>query len=203
MAFRFKMLSSNLLACICFLFSCNGTSQSTLDIQVVRATDYSEDGLDFLLNEDITYIYPDGTPVLIDSMKFYPLTEQDFSMAKDILNNYFGYYLYNLDGYTGKEPFKLRKYFRQYIGYTEKDSLYVYVNLYTHFPTISDSECLCTIGPRSNILISFNNGGQNYGTVIINMNKKKVISFKLSDNDPSYTAGQYSEEELKILFSKE
>ena len=170
------------------------------DFQIVWATDYSEDGLDFLLNKDTTYIYPDNTPIFKEGMCFCALSDQDFSMAKVVLKNYFDYYLYDRDGSINEEPFRLRKYFRQYIGYKEKDSLYVYVNLYTHFPTISDSECLCTIVPSQNILVYKRNGGRNYGTAIINLAKKRVILFKLSNADSNYIAGQYSEQELKVLF---
>ena len=69
--------------------SCNeGQVTSIKDIQIVWATDYSEDGLDFLLNKNTTYIYPDSSTVLKEDMFFCTLTDQDYSLAKDILKNY-------------------------------------------------------------------------------------------------------------------
>ena len=183
------------------VLSCNSSHKKSLyDFQIVWATDYSEGGLDFLLNKDTTYIYPDSTLVLKEDMIFYALSEQEFSLAKDILKNYFSFYLYDREGTVKEEPFRLKKYFRQYIGYKKNDSLYVYVNLYTHFPTIPDPECLCTIRPRRNVLIYKANGGRNYGTAIIDMSKKSVAAFKLSNTDSQYGTGQYSEQEIKTLF---
>ena len=190
-----------LLVCICLLLSCNGGQITSIkDIQVVWATDYSEDGLDFLLNKDTTYIYPDSSLVLKEDMVFCALTDQEFSLAKDILKNYFDYHLYDRDGYTNDEPYRLRKYFRQYVGFKTKDSLYIYVNLYTHYPTISEPGCLCTISPRQNILLYQENGGRNYGTVIIDIRNKRIIYFKMGNKDLNYKTGEYSEQELEVLF---
>lgn len=193
--------SSKLFACICILLSCTNDQKSSLnDFQIVWATDYSENGLDFLLNTDTVYIYPDSTFVLKENMHFYALSEQEFSLAKDILKNYFSFYLYDREGTVKEEPFRLRKYFRQYVGYKKNDSLYIHVNLYTHFPTIPDPECLCKITPRRNVLIYKKNGGRNYGTAIIDMSKKMVVAFKLSNTDSHYRTGQYSEHESRIMF---
>ena len=200
MDFRFKKHSGILFMCIYFLFSCGGEQKTSLkDIQVVWATDYSEDGLDLLLKKDTTYIYPNNKFVFKESMSFYNLSNREFSLAKAILKEFFDHCLYDDDN-TGEEPFRLRKYFRQYLGYKEKDSLYVYVNLYTHFPTISNPECLCTIGPAQNVLVYKENGGRNYGTAIIDMSKKRIIYFKMSNKDLNYKEGEYSEQELEILF---
>ena len=47
---------------LCLLLSCsNGKKTSFKDIQITWATDFSEDGLDFLLNNDTSYYYPDST----------------------------------------------------------------------------------------------------------------------------------------------
>ena len=201
MVFRFTHNISKLVVCTCLLMSCNeGQVTSIKDIQIVWATDYSEDGLDFLLNKNTTYIYPDSSTVLKEDMFFCTLTDQDYSLAKDILKNYFDYYLYDRDCYTNDEPYRLRKYFRQYIGFKMKDSLYVYVNLYTHYPIIPEPECLCTISPSQNILVFQENGGKNYGTAIIDISNKKVISFKMSNADSNYVAGHYSNQELEVLF---
>jgi hypothetical protein len=200
MDFRFKNHFGILFMCICFLLSCCSEQKTSLkDIQVVWATDYSEDGLDFLLKKDTTYIYPNNKFVFKKSMSFYTLSDKEFSLATAILKDFFDYYLYDDDN-TGVEPFRLRKYFRQYIGFKEKDSLYVYVNLYTHFPTISNSECLCTIGPAQNVLIYKENGGRNYGTAIIDISNKRIIYFKMGNKDPNYKVGGYSEQELEVLF---
>ena len=201
MDYNFTKLLSKLFVCICLLLSCNDGQKSTFkDIQIVWATDYSENGLDFLLKKDTTYIYPDSSLVLNKDMIFCALTDQEFSLAKDILKNYFDYHLYDRDGYANEEPYRLSKYFRQYIGYKTKDSLYVYVNLYTHYPTIPEPDCLCTISPSQDILVYQDNGGRNYGTAIIDMINKKVVSFKLSNADSNYIATQYSDKELEILF---
>lgn len=192
--------SGRIFICMCFLLSCGEGHKTSKDIQIVWATDYTEDGLDFLCNKDTIYIYPNNIPVLKESMRFYALSDQEFSLAKDILNNYFINYSYDIDGNTSEQPFRLRKYFRQYLGYIKKDSLYVHVNLYTHFPTIPDPECLCTIVPSQRIFIYEGNGGRNYGTIVINMRKKKVEYLKLSDTDSNYTIGHYTEKELKVLF---
>lgn len=201
MDFRLKTISSKLFVCILLMCSCCDSHKSYIKgFQVVWATDYSEDGLDFLLNKDTTYIYPDDTSVFKEKINIHPLSNQEFSLVKDILKNYFDYHLYDRDGDGIGEPFRLRKYFRQYIGYKEKDSLYVFVNLYTHFPTITDSKCLCTIGPSERVLIYNRNGGRNFGTVIINMEQKRVVYFKISNADSNYIEGHYSEKELKSLF---
>jgi len=197
------MILGILFTCICFLFSCCDKQKASLkDVQVVWATDYSEDGLDILLKKDTAYIYPDNKFVFKKSMSFYALSDRDFSLAKSILKEFFDYHLYD-NGCTGEEPFRLRKYFRQYLGYKEKDSLYVYVNLYTHFPTISNSECLCTIGPAQNVLIYKENGGKNYGTAIINICNKRIVYFKMSNKDLNYEAGEYSGQELEALFPRD
>lgn len=186
--------------CICFLLSCCSEQKTSLkDIQVVWATDYSEDGLDFLLKKDTTYIYPNNKFVFKKSMSFYALSDKEFSLATAILKDFFDYYLFDDDN-TGGEPYRLRKYFRQYIGFKMKDSLYVYVNLYTHYPIIPEPECLCTISPSQNILVFQENGGKNYGTAIIDISNKKVIFFKMSNADSNYVAGHYSNQELEVLF---
>lgn len=186
--------------CICFLLSCCSEQKTSLkDIQVVWATDYSEDGLDFLLKKDTTYIYPNNKFVFKKSMSFYALSDKEFSLATAILKDFFDYYLFDDDN-TGGEPYRLRKYFRQYIGFKMKDSLYVYVNLYTHYPIIPEPECLCTISPSQNILVFQENGGKNYGTAIIDISNKKVIFFKMSNADFNYVAGHYSNQELEVLF---
>lgn len=185
---------------MCFLLSCSCKQSTSLkDIQVVWSTDYSEDGLDILLKKDTTYIYPDNKFVLKKSMSFYALSDSDFFLARAILKKYFDNYLYDNDN-TGEEPFRLRKYFRQYLGYKEKNSIFVYVNLYTHFPTISNNECLCTIGPAQNVLVYKENGGKNYGTAIVDISNKRIIYFKLSNKDINYKEGEYSEQELQVLF---
>lgn len=189
-----------MFVCLCLLLSCDDGHKSFQNIQVVWATDYSEDGLDFLLNKDTTYIYPDSSLVFKGDMIFCVLSDKDFSLAKEILKNYFDYHLYDRDDNIDVEPFRLRKYFRQYIGYKTHDSLYVYVNMYTHYPTIPEPECLCTISPCQSVLVNQKNGGKNYCTAIIDVSKKKVVSFKLSHADPNFFAGHYSEREIKILF---
>lgn len=183
------------------LFSCTGGTKSSLkDVQIIWATDYSEDGLDFLLNKDTTYIYPNCELVLKEGMRYYSLSLEQYSMAKDILRRYFEYYLYDVDNYSDVEPYRLRKYFRQYLGFKKKNSIYVYVNLYTNFPEISDPKCLCTIGPSQNVLIYKENGGRDYGTAIIDISNKRIVYFKLSNNTLNYKAGEYSEQELNNIF---
>lgn len=203
MDFSLKKHSTVFLLCICLLLSCNEGHQSSKDIQIVWATDYSEDGLDFLLKKDTTYIYPNKSFVLKKNMKYIVLSDQEFSLAKDILKDYFDNYFYDKGEYVNEQPFRLRKYFRQYIGYKKKDSLYVHVNLFTHFPTISNPECMCTIGPSQSILIYEGNGGRNYGTITINLSKRSVVYFKMSNADSNYVIGRYSDEELKVLFPSE
>lgn len=200
MVFKIGSHISRLFMCLCILLSCNEGHKSSNDIHIVWATDYSEEGLDFLCDKDTTYIYPDNTLVLKNGKKFYALSDHEFSLAKDILKHFFNNYLYEIDGNTSEQPFRLRKYFRQYLGYMEKDSPYVYVNIFTHFPTISDPECLCTFGPSQRILIYEKNGGHNYGTVIINLSKMKVVFFELSKTDPTYTIGHYTEKNLRLFF---
>ncbi|WP_028904244.1 MULTISPECIES: hypothetical protein [unclassified Prevotella] len=201
MDFKLIKLVGKLLVCICIFLSCRGIQKSSIDdFQIVWATDYSENGLDFLLNKDTTYIYPDSTFLLKKGMSFYSLSDQEYSLAKDILRNYFNYYLYDRDGCVNEEPFRLRKYFRQYVGYKKNDSIYVYVNLYTHFPIIREPECMCTISPSQNVLVYKEEGGRNYGTAIIDIANKMVIYFKVNSTDSNYKAGGYSEKELKILF---
>ena len=189
--------------CMCLLLSCSEGYKTSKNVQIVWATDYTEDGLDFLCNNDTLYIYPTNMSVLKESMKFYALSDKEFILAKKILKNYFDNYLYDIGGNSNEQPYRLRKYFRQYLGYTEKDSLYVFVNLYTHFPTIPDPDCLCTIGPNQRIIIYEENGGRNYGTIIINMGKERVDFFKMSNTDSNYNIGNYNEKELKVLFPEE
>lgn len=186
---------------LCLLLSCSDGKKTLFkDIQITWATDYSEDGLDFLLNKDISYYYPDSTLVLKDDMDIYALSEAEYSLAKGVLKHYFDYHLYDRDNYMSEEPYRFRKYFRQYIGYKMRDSLYAYVNLYTHFPSIPDPECLCTITPSRNVLVYEDNGGRNFATAVISLDKKRVVYFKLSKADPNYVSGHFSEKELNALF---
>lgn len=186
---------------ICILSSCGEVQKTAFqDLQIVWATDYSEDGLDLLLNKDTTYIYPNNKLVLNGEMHFYSLSSNEYSIAKSLLKNYFDYYLYDNDYNTDVDPYRLRKYFRQYLAYQKGDSIYVYVNLYTNFPKVSNPECLCTIGPSQNVIIYKENGGRDYGTAIIDMSKKRIVYFKLSKKDLNYKAGEYSEQELNVLF---
>ena len=186
---------------VCFLFSCREIQRTSFEnLQIVWATEYSEDGLDFLLNKDTTYIYPNSKLVLKEEMHFYYLSSKEYSIAKDLLKKYFDYYLYDIDNNLDEEPYRLRKYFRQYLAYKKNDSIFVYVNLYTNFPEVSNPECLCTVGPSPNVLIYKENGGRDYGTAIIDISNKRIIYFKLSKKDLNYKAGEYSEQELKVLF---
>jgi len=187
--------------CLCLLLSCSdGKKTSFKDIQITWATDFSEDGLDFLLNNDSSYYYPDSTLVLKDDMHLYALSDAEYSLAKDVLKHYFDNHLYDKDNYMSEEPYRFRKYFRQYIGYKMRDSLYAYVNLYTHFPSIPEPECLCTISPSKNVLVYEDNGGRNFATAVISLDKKRVVYFKLSKADPNYVSGHFSEKELNALF---
>ncbi|SHN11138.1 hypothetical protein SAMN04488494_0326, partial [Xylanibacter ruminicola] len=84
MDFRLKTISSKLFVCILFMCSCCDSHKSYIKgFQVVWATDYSEDGLDFLLNKNTTYIYPDDTSVFKEKINIYPLSNQEFSLVKD------------------------------------------------------------------------------------------------------------------------
>lgn len=184
----------------CILFSCGEKPKSSFkNLQIVWATNYSEDGLDFLLDKDTTYIYPDNKLVLKEGMHFYSLSSKEYSIAKDLLKKYFDYYLYDVDNYLDEEPYRLRKYFRQYLAYKKNDSIFVHVNLYTNFPKVSNPECLCELWPIRNVLIYKENGGRDYGTAIIDITNKRIIYFKLSKKDMNYKAGEYSEQELKVL----
>jgi len=189
-----------LYLCVWLLFSCNDSHKVSKPIELVWARDYSEEGLDFLCDKDTSYIYPNNMLVLTKNMKFYALSDKDFSLAKNILKEYFVKNLYKKNYKGNKTPLQLREYFRQYIGYIINDSQYVYVNLFTHLPVIPEPDCLCTIVPSQRVLIYEDNGGVNYGTVIINMDKKEVVSFKLSDTDSDFITGNYSDMELKVLF---
>ncbi len=184
----------------CFLFSCNDSHKFSKPIEIVWAKEYSEDELDFLCEKDTSYIYPNNTVVLTKDMNFYALSDNDFSLAKNILKEYFAKHLYEKAYNKNETPLQFSEYFRQYIGYTINGSLHVYVNLFTHLPVIPEPDCLCTIVPSQRVLIYEDNGGVNYGTVIINMDKKEVVSFKLSDTDSDFITGNYSDMELKVLF---
>lgn len=170
------------------------------EIQLAWASDYSEDGLDFLLNKDMLYTFPDDSEVLDEDMRFHALTSEEFLLAKDILQYYFQNYLYEKNIHSNERPLRLRQYFRQYLGYKHNNYTYVHVNLYTHFPTFPDPECLCTIAPDERVLIFEKNGGNNYGTAIIDMGRKAVTYFKLGNRSSDYAIGRYTKKELEILF---
>lgn len=70
------------LLSIIFIGCTNRTPDEKKDIKIVYATDYSEVGRDFILNKDLDYIFPDSTFVLDGHMKFHPITENEYRLAK-------------------------------------------------------------------------------------------------------------------------
>lgn len=190
------------LLSIIFIGCTNRTPDEKKDIKIVYATDYSEVGRDFILNKDLDYIFPDSTFVLDGHMKFHPITENEYRLAKMELTTFFKIAGYEKFGYTQYKPLQLRNYFRQYLGYTLNDTTYTYINLYTHSPQMYLPECLCTLAPSPYRIVFYKKDGDcHYAKVIMNQVSKQIVHFSLSEHNPDYQPGTYTDSELRILFN--
>ena len=168
------------------LSSCSkcGKGNSLENRQYIQwASEMSEESLDIILTEYKPFVFSDGRPFVITQDDFCALSSEEIKTAMVLLYDYFYNYEYEKDITHKWNPFPLRRYFRQYIGYTRRNSVLVYINLYTHAPYKKEPNTTSIImdNPYKTI-INEENGGNHFGTMIIDITEKKVINFSLNSS---------------------
>ena len=175
---------SALYITILFCFCGCKPKQSEANIQVYYhwATQDNEDALDFYIDKYENLNYSDGRSFPIKKDIFHVLSIGEQQKAKNIMRDYFSLFEYEKDTTYKWKPYPLRTYYRQHIGYIEDGHIMDFVNIFTNYQYKKDPDCDCIYMPDiTQTIINVSNGGNHYGTIIIDITEKRVISFWLND----------------------
>lgn len=139
----------------------------------VEANEFPVDSLDIRIDDLSTPGLEQSFDIVKDSV--FILSEDEFNMARDLVKNHFA----SIDTSVGndsiddrKKPFPYNYYFKQYIGYKEKDGKkLVYVNMFTSWQTSNG-----WARELKDKWLMVYDGGKNFGHMIVDIEKKEVKS---------------------------
>ena len=140
---------------------------------VVKAKDKPIDSLDIRIEDLSIPVLDLEFDVVKDSV--FILSEDEFNIARNLVKKHFA----SIDTSVGtdsiddsKKPFPYNYYFKQYIGYKEKDGKkLVYVNMFTSWQTSNG-----WARELKDKWLMVYDGGKWFGHMIVDIEKKEVIS---------------------------
>ena len=114
-------------------------------------------------------------PIYMDDTKFYSKSRTEYKLDHDKdLPKLSKIVCNELQAIRGTLPF--HDYFKQYAGYVDNGSIYVYVNLFSYYQV--NKECTPEL-PRTIIFLP--DGDYNWGYMIIDYKAGKVVKYKFNE----------------------